>query len=244
MLVHFGLLWDKWRERYPRTEHHPPIGAVVELFGSKGPSRGVVTIESHFPLGRCWYLSEDDQRVIQVQQDRFTLNWRRTGADTPYPSYDALRDLFRKELEAFRSFIVEEKLGEFAPVQCELTYINHLPSGEGWSTANELAGVIAPWSGHTTGSHLPDVEAIRWTWQYRFDEDQEPCGRLHVEVRSALRKSDRHPLLAMHMIGRGAPIGEGSEGVLAFTDRAHEWIVKGFTALTTKSMHTLWERER
>ena len=34
--VHFGLLWERWRSRYPLTSHHAPIAPSVELYGAKG----------------------------------------------------------------------------------------------------------------------------------------------------------------------------------------------------------------
>src|SRR5687768_4818226 len=70
-LVHFGLLWERLRDRYPRTEHHPPLPALVELFSARGPQGASLRFEEGFPIGRCWYLSEDRLRLIQVQPDRF-----------------------------------------------------------------------------------------------------------------------------------------------------------------------------
>jgi len=82
--VHFGLLWERLRARYPITEHYPPLGSVVEVFGAQALAPMMLHIESvpNFPVGRCWYLTEDRQRVVQVQPDRFILNWRKLHADT------------------------------------------------------------------------------------------------------------------------------------------------------------------
>lgn len=141
------------------------------------------------------------------------------------------------------AFITDEHLGQFQPVQCEMTYVNHLPVDEGWTARKDLPNVIVPWSGSTTGTYLPDVEDARLAWQYRFDEGGKPLGRLYVEVQSAIRAKDRLQLYILQLIGRGAPMGLGVDGVVAFTDRAHEWIVNGFTAITTERMHTIWERQ-
>ena len=242
--VHFGLLWEKLRSRYPDTEHHPPLASVVELFGSRGAKHASLSIESQFPIGRCWYLSADKLRLIQVQPDRFVLNWRKLDTDTKYPRYENLREAFQSELALFLEFVTKHGLGGFEPTQCELTYVNHLVAGQGWQDLRDLPNVIALWSGRASEPYLPDIEDAGLVWQYRFEENSVPVGRLNVQLQSAFRNSDSARLLNLQLLGRGAPLGSGLDGVLAFTDRAHEWIVRGFTAITTEHMHRIWERIR
>ncbi len=242
-LVHFGLFWEWIRDRYPRTEHHPPLPATIEIFGQREPQPSAISIESNFPIGRCWYLSEDGLRLVQLQPDRFVLNWRKLDTETAYPSYDALRAVFDEELGAFLQFLAQHDIGEFEPRQCELTYVNHIVD-EGWRYASDLPNVLTTWSGKGSSGYLPGVEDVRLAWSYRFEEGGTPLGRLHVAVSSAMRSSDRKPLVVVQLVGRGAPIGGGKEGALMFADRAHEWIVRGFTDITTQRMHAIWGRER
>ena len=241
--VHFGLLWERLRDRYPITEHHPPVGSAVELFGASGFQRVSMNIESGFPVGRCWYMTEDRSRLIQLQANRFALNWRKIDDAAQYPRYEVLREQFQDELAILLQFFDDESLGEFEPTQCEVTYVNQLPAGEGWTVKNELPRILAPWSGATTESYLPDLEDASLAWQYRFDNGKTPLGRLHVQLNSAVRK-DGVSLFVLQLVARGGPVGEGVEGVLEFTDHAHEWIVNGFTAITTRDMHDLWKREQ
>jgi uncharacterized protein (TIGR04255 family) len=240
--VHFGLLWERIRSRYSGTEHHPPLPSVMELFGAQGPRRASLTVESTFPIGRCWYLSEDRHQLIQLQPDRLILNWRKLDTDTEYPRYDTLRGRFERELSVFASFISDQKLGELDPTQCELTYVNHMPAGIGWDVRNDLPNLLTPWSGETTQKYLPPIEDARLSWQYLLEDRGAALGRLYVNLQSAT--SDDVPVFVLQLTGRGAPIGPGVDGVLAFTDRAHEWIVNGFTAITTQHMHKLWKRDR
>jgi len=244
-LVHFGQLWNYYRERYPKTENHPPLGSVIELFGKQGPERATLSVESGYPVGRCWYKSDDALRLVQIQPDRFILNWRKLDTDVEYPSYATLRELFVKELNQFLVFVSEQELGDFTPTQCELTYVNHVPSRDGWSSRDELSNVLATWSNEPSrGFDLPPIEDLRFQWQYQFQELSKPLGRLHVHVHSAVRTSDRTPILVLQLTARGAPLGGDVGGVLAFSDRAHEWIVRAFTTVTTERMHKLWERNR
>jgi uncharacterized protein (TIGR04255 family) len=241
-LVHFGLLWELLRERYPRTEHQPPLNSVVELFGSPASQQASLSFVSGFPVGRAWYLSEDKCHLIQVQPDRFTLNWRKLDTGADYPSYETLKARFTDELDLFLGFVREHTLGELEPRQCELTYINHIYAGKGWRTPHDLPSILNVWANNTSQPGLPELEDAFLRWQYRYEDNGAPLGRLHVQLQSAFRATDRSRLLVLDLTARGAPIGKGINGALAFSDRAHEWIVRGFTAITTAQMHRLWER--
>jgi uncharacterized protein (TIGR04255 family) len=244
-VVHFGLLWERWRDRFPDTQHQPPLAPVVELFGKRRARIDEVRVESAFPVGRCWYRSKDRGRLIQVQPDRFVLNWQKVDDETRYPSYEALRGEFESELGVFLAFVAENGLGEFEPTQCELIYVNHLVSGHEWTRPQDLTNVLVPLAERVPGdSALPEVEDVRLAWQYRFEADEVPLGRLHVLLNSGEREKDGYPVFVMQLIGRGAPRSPGVPGVLEFTDTAHQWITESFAAITTERMHHLWERER
>ena len=242
-LVDFGLFWDRIRTRYPRTQQHPPIPPVVELFGGQ-TQRLQFRVEPAFTPGRCWYLSSDGHRLLQLQPDRFILNWQKQDSGTPYPSYDTLRDEFRHELESFLAFAAERQLGAFEPTQCELIYVNHLVAGQEWATVSDLPDVLRPWTGTARGMSLPDVEDVRLAWQYRFGGEGRPLGRLHVQLHSAVRTVDARQVFALQLTARGAPGEGGVDGVLAFTDKAHEWVVNGFADITTDRMHQRWGRQQ
>lgn len=79
---------------------------------------------------------------------------------------------------------------------------------------------------------------------YRFVDGESLLGRLYVQVQSARKKDDDTPLIVLQMIARGNPMGEGTDGVFSFAERAHEWIVRGFAEITTSHMHTVWGRSR
>ncbi len=69
-----------------------------------------------------------------------------------------------------------------------------------------------------------------------------PVGRLHVTAEPRYRLPDMMPILRLSLTARGAPRGGGIDGVRAFFEVGHEWIVRGFTSLTTPAMHRIWER--
>ena len=240
--VHFGMLYDRLKDRYPKTEYHPPVGPTIELFDTKGAPNVAFRFDTSLPVGRCWYLNEAGTELLQVQPDRVTLNWRKLDTDAAYPHYDALKVRFERELGLVLGFFEELGLGTFQPLQCELTYVNHIIQGDGWNAASDIGQVVSLWSGAATEDFLPPAEDVRFACQFRMDDQGVPRGRLHVELQSALRAIDRRKLLALHMVARGAPLSGNVDGVLGFADQAHTWIVRGFAAITTTRMHQLWGR--
>jgi len=72
------------------------------------------------------------------------------------------------------------------------------------------------------------------------DQAGKPIGRLHITIDPGYRRSDNHPLFIINLTARGAPGGEGIDGVMKFLDLGREWVVRGFTSITTPKMHHIW----
>jgi uncharacterized protein (TIGR04255 family) len=140
---HLGLLWQDFRDRFPKTEEHPPLPPVIEKFGLLGPPQIGVRFETSLPVPLCWFLNEAGTKLIQVQQDRFVHNWRKIGQSDEYPRYEHIRKTFEVELGIFCQFLAREQLGELVPNQCEVTYVNQISSGKGWEKHGQLRGRAA-----------------------------------------------------------------------------------------------------
>jgi uncharacterized protein (TIGR04255 family) len=240
-----GLLWARFRDRYPVTEEHAPLASVTEEFGP--PREFSVDLQVHAvgapPPPRCWFINEASTHLIQVQQDRFVCNWRKRTEEDEYPRYGRLREAFAGTLAEFMTFLADEQLGELVPNQCELTYIDHIPLGEGWDRFGQLDRVLAVWSGRHSDSYLPEPEDVTTQTRYVIrDEGHDPIGRLHFTAKPAVRRADGVQLLVLTAVARGRPLGDGVDGVLRFLDTGHEWVARGFVSLTTPHMHALWGR--
>jgi len=74
------------------------------------------------------------------------------------------------------------------------------------------------------------------------DETGGALGRLHVGLQPAYTSVDGHPIFVINMTARGKPEPADLEGAFRLFDHEHEWIVRGFTSITTKHMHELWRR--
>ena len=240
-----GLLWARYKDRFPKTEEHAPLPTVTETFGVRPDQRVEVSFEmlEAPPAPRLWFLTEAGDKLIQVQKNRFIHNWRKLVEDREYPRYTHIREGFVRELSAFEEFLQREGIGQLVPNQCEVTYVNHLESGKGWERHGQLDEALAVWSSRLSDDFLPEPEDARFAVRYVIPDDQgNPAGRLHVSLQPAFRRADTKAILTLELTARGRPLSEGVEGALQFLDLGHEWVVRGFTSITTTPMHRLWER--
>jgi uncharacterized protein (TIGR04255 family) len=239
--AHFGLFWQKVKGRFPNSEEQAPLLPVFERFPEPMPPSGQVQFETmEAPsLPRVWLINDAGTEIIQVQNDRFIKNWRKSGHLDVYPHYEqVIKPAFQRDLRAFQLFLEEEDLGEVKVTQCEVTYVNHIVSGEGWDRFGEIQRIFTFWrepSAPVPGN--PDDFGMRLRFPIT-DEEKRPIGRLHVEVQPAFRVTDNRPMYVMNLTARGL-----SGRNLDFFDVGRRWIVKAFEQLTTEEMHRVWRRK-
>jgi uncharacterized protein (TIGR04255 family) len=246
--IQISRLWfEELKQRFPTTEEQPTLEPEIERFGGV-PRAGL----RHFrleqfdapPVPRYWFISASGAELVQVQQDRFVCNWRKTDEGQSYPRFEQVREHFQKEFAVFAEFLRRNDLGEVQPNQAEVTYVNHIGRAGVWKDHGDVGLVARPWSGQHSDDFLPAAEIVATNVRYVFHEAGEPIGRLHVALTPGFRKADDEPILVLNLTARGAPIGEGMAGVFKFFDRGREWIVRGFTSFTTRRMHDEWGRTR
>lgn len=219
----------KYAEQFPNDEEKAPQKPFIEE-----PDGGLAALPSASPITniRRWFSNDDRSGLVQVQRNWFARNWRVTVQDSgngtipPYPGYAALRANFSESLHDFVDFVQDTDLGEFKPLQCEISYRLQLQAGGLWKDPGELGRVARIFS-RQPGRYLPDLEAMRIITQYVIpDGSGERVGRLYGRLETASSGNDTH-FLILTMFGRGAPLGSGVDGTLAFQDTGHRWIVNG-----------------
>lgn len=242
-----GLLWNEYRDRYPDVEEHPPLAPARDWLGTL-PERQMkllVEFSSLQPVPRVWFLNQAGTELIQIQQDRFVFNWRKAGDGHDYPRFEPILDGFLRELATFQRFLAKERIPDMEPLQCDLTYVNHVSLRDpGRANRNhwDILGVLQPLK---NSAFLPAPEDLRVGIRYVMtDEAQEPIGRLIVESDPAYRVGDDEPVILLKLTARGQPEGPGLPGVVRFLERGRTWIVRGFADLTTPKMHVEWGRKQ
>ena len=231
VLPHYGAFWSSLRDEFGTSEEAVPLGTFEEIGVTK----------SGAPLPRTWLIHNDKQYLIQLQQSIFYFNWRKRDDAESYPRYSTIKPLFYTNLGRYVAFLEGEKLPIPKAVDCDLTYVNIIPMGEGGYTRDGFASVF------------PDVdwrlEAERFllapkgiSWQATFDLP-ESAGELTAKVQSAKRASNGLPVVRFELVARNSgynlPLGDTED----WFDLAHETIVLSFADLTSGEMQRdVWKR--
>lgn len=230
---HFGLIWERIRADYPRTTDHARLETALLTIDTErtGPSFQLEMLDSP-PTHRSWFLSEDDERLVQVQDDRVVHNWRHRGG--PYPRFEPLRDQFWAAFDAYRSALDGVGMGPPEPRQVEVTYINWIADAK---PADFLRTVTrAPTDVEGVGAE-PDIE--RWLARYPVEQDG-TIGRLTIEAKPSSRVADgtlEHGyLLSLTYLGLTSPEA-ADEGIDAQLQRGRDVIVRSFADVTEDAMH-------
>lgn len=130
-----GVYWSSVADRFPDKQVQP-----VLLDGGQGMFvQGVVPI-------RSWLISRGGDLLVQVQQDRFYMNWRRR--DGAYPRFrdhgeaQGLCSLALAEFERFKGFL-EERFGSSPePVRIELQKQDLLLRSRHWNDLRDLSTIM------------------------------------------------------------------------------------------------------
>ena len=187
---------------------------------------------------RLWMASDSDNRVVQLQPDRLTVNWKKGDPGETYPRFANLREFFVESWRRLTALAEQSKFPEPKPTICQVMYVNHIGATHGWTNTDDTSTILAPWSGSRSDDFLP-APYIAATYQHFHLPD--PGRWLDVEA-GPMRTDDEERVLAIYLTCRGDAATPDLDGALGVMDLAHEWIVRGFTSVTTSEAHAIWER--
>ena len=240
---HGGLYWGRISKDYPNTEVQAPLPSQIENFEERALfQRPGFHVELANPdINRFWFLAEPATKLIQVQRDRFIINWRKVKGDETYPRYlNEMRPRFEREWKDFKNFVAEHDIGDISVQQCELTYVNDILKGEGWDSFEDSLRLFAPWWKDGSDGFLPTLETLSVAGSFQLPDQ---AGRLHFNMQHAKRGIDEKETIKLRLVARGRPASGDDGDILAWMDLGHEWIVRGFTDLTSSYAHKLWGRK-
>jgi uncharacterized protein (TIGR04255 family) len=241
---HIGLLWEELRKEYPSVSEQMPLAAVFETFGASAPQPIQLTLG--FPLApqmsRFWLESPDGAHVLQIQQDRIVHNWRKKG-DAAYPHYEPLRARFEREIEIFERFLDREKLGQLAPNQCEIAYINTIQLPHGENPHSNLQRVSPIWVGAIASSPGCLLEDAGLQARFVLRDHDNPVGRLYVAFTPDFHPSGEPPALLLQVTARGRPKSATMTDAFNFLDLGRREIVQTFDNVTSPELHRIWGKQ-
>ena len=228
--THFGLYWGTIGERFPISEDHPPIGEL-----KLDPQNLSLP-----PLRRTWFISEDQSSLLQLQNNKFLLNWRKTKGST-YPRFPNLKESFFKEFASFKGF-VSDFYGEdfkFSIKGCELSYINIVDNFEDWSNLENVTKILPQFDWRNTDAeYLASPKKFRWSSEFEINDEMV----LKTVAKSVMRKvpNDEKRAFQLDLHVSGLNVDKSESGLSDWFDSAHETIINGFKDLTSQSTQENW----
>lgn len=240
--AHIGEFWSRnLQGAFPQVEERPPYDPPIESLGGR-PSPGQIsfTISPGPPPFRLWFKSAEGQELLQIQKNWFACNWRKVRSDDEYGHWPPRREAFLNWYSKLNEFVDSHDIGPLRATQCEVTYVNHIVPGNSFTRPGEFDQVFNMIS-HVSG-FLPQPEEFQFRTSYVMELNGDPIGRLHASADPVISRREKQPAISLNLTARGAPLGDGTEGIVAFLDRGREWVVRGFEAITTDTMHREWGR--
>ena len=224
-----------WADDFPSVEERAPLPMM-----GPDPDDPEVSLEvsDEAQAPRLWLQNEAGNRVLQLQQDRIVVNWQKGGSDDAYPRFATIRKSLVEAWDRLNQTMCDLQREVPSPSICEVLYVNHLGADQGWRSAEDTAALIAPWGGTMSDEFLPENPRGGFLLHYHLPDGR---GWLNVEAWTTGTRTDER-LMVLTLVSRGRASSPNLDGALDFMDLAHEWIVRGFTSVTTMEAHKKWRR--
>lgn len=236
----YGLFWSEIIAEFPNSESLDPVAVEVERFGPPEPLQIGIQILPSGSLPRAAFRNAAMGELVQVQPDRFSFNWIKTGDDHKYPHSEATLDRFFKLFEIFSSYVNKKRLGEILIIQCELTNVNIIPVSDVGQSFADIATVLrlAPLS--IDYAQLQLENQLIGSKHLMLDNEGKQIGRVHTLGQPSLRVPDNEEVYRLDISARGAPLGNGSTGARNFFDQAVSAVNGAFLANITRAGRQFW----
>ena len=234
-----GWFWKQYLSaEWARAKDAPRIEDQFERFDEK--SRVITPFifrQSQEMESRVQLIRADNERMIQIQNTRFILNWRKEQGH--YPTYKVLLPEFRGLFTKFQTFTQDAGLGEISLNQWEVTYVNHIPKGELWNSPSDweriLPGLYTPaaWS-------QVNLETFGGNWRFSLAGER---GRLYIAVQHGRLDPNGPDTLVLQFTARGFVDTERNWSLESGFELGHEHVVRTFASITSKQAQSSWLRE-
>jgi uncharacterized protein (TIGR04255 family) len=237
--THFGMYHTTIVDRFPIADDKPRIESVTELFPPlpRVPAFRIGPADGR--PGRVWFRdATDGSMMLQLQPDRFALNWcQREGQE--YPRYASNQPKLIEEFDGFRNFASENELGDIKPNLCEVTYVNHIKLAENETPTECFATVFTGVNWKSSDGWLPQPpDVVSFNRVFTIGEQK---GRLYAEAAIA-SDSAKSQFILLKITAR--VIYNDGDDLCENLELAHLWVVKSFVSLTENQVRQeRWEQD-
>lgn len=199
--VLLGSFWSARQDEFPKRQIQPRLPIA------SSPTKAAALLGQL----RVWFIAQDDEFLVQIQQDRFYFNWRRRG--DRYPSFEdrggraGILSRLLSQFSDFCDFVRAESSGEVIPRYAEVTKVDFLREGTHWSDLDDLL-VLVP-----TLSVFPRVAGGgRWSASASVKTDLGDDRTLSVALQMSGESGQR--LVKAETTARIPTVGDELEGRL------------------------------
>lgn len=245
---HLGLFWGRLgRELWPVVGDEPPVEPQFELFDRprwRVPRQLQFKLQPGFQPGRFTLQNQSRDRMIQLQDTRLLLNWRKRTTETSvkYPSYKVLIGDFESHFQMFQEFVAEHDLGELQINQWEITYVDSFPQGDLWQSPADwqtiLPGLFGTLSTNTQSELVLEHRVAEWSY-----EISPKRGRLHVNAQVGFLAESSQPSLLLNLTARGPVGSDAAASLREGLDLGHAVSVREFLAMVSPDVKARWEKK-
>lgn len=236
--VNMFQVWELYSEEFPKVEDVPALDPQLEIFGGS-QSRPNFAFGSMPLRPRSWFISSDDSHLIQFQDDRLLLNWRKRsavlGSGHPYPRYETIADRFVSYTDRLGQFFSRTFGEKLRITQAEVSYINTIIIPE-LSSIGEYLNFLNP------AAIRPETFAASFIERIS-EPDGKNVARMYHELQTTGPESP-NSAVRFTLTVRGKPSDGTSTSARQLLDLGRQRIVTRFCELTTSAAQEEWGRQK
>lgn len=234
-VLHFGALWEHFKNKYPHTEFPPPIIATPPappLTVQWSPSESII------PL-RALFTDASRSQLVQVQNEFFLHNWRKTDETPDYEHYDRILPLFREDWSVYLAFLAERKLARPTIIRSEMSYFNHIVRGQDFETYEDLPKVFRNWRGFEKNPVFNGLEFVAFHIVQPVG-----VGKIQIVVSPGVRTADGKEILQVNLTASVVPSGSADDSIFLALSECHQIALRSFDGFFTDEMLSKWGRKK
>lgn len=240
--AHAGVFWRENYAEWPSIKEAPHLVFRRESFQGQDliwPLDSALHISSK-PRSRIQIANKDATRMIQIQEDSFHYNWRRT-TDQEYPGFGSVMEECLSAVDQYKQFVKGTFNDGFHGIQWEVTYVDVITPGELWTQPNQIGRVLQWIDLSQLSGDQSALASLGFRFQFKLSLLP---GSLDVSIEyKQIESACPEPVFLITWTARG-PLGESSEGLMEAVrsgfEAGHDAITRQFKELTTVNARKFW----
>lgn len=237
-LALIGVVWDELKNDYPHVGYEPKLDHQVEKFGLNFNAGEIPNFKflQKPDIPRVTFSDNQGEYLIQIQNDRFVLNWRK-NANNIYPRHELLSSRLFEEFTRFRNVLAKHDIDEFIPDQLEITNVNHIEV-----TSEPIGLVLNEVLDNKVFSKNP-VEGFSTNVYQKLKYKEKVSGRIYTNLEKTKRRTDLKDVYVVKITARSHPDGQDDDSMKGLFSFLRESINEVFQSITTDNYHIKWGKE-